>query len=353
MPGGRTALLLGLGLAVGGGVLLFLGPGGEVPAPPELRSAAGQEEPRPDPGPAPLLQADPAEEPGSGPQRGAPGADPARHGAIAGELQIEGQDALPSISKFWIYLQEARNPAIGSAQTFTREFQYGDQGGRFLLPEVPFGAWRVSVLVPEMIGSEVIRVLTPEEPLARVVLTVKKGRTLPIFVHDPDRRPLEGVDILLHPRGDPPGRRTLAGKTDGLGTAALENVLTGEYEIHVGPQWQLLAEPSRITVGPVEPRFVRYEIRQGGDLKVTVMAEGGYPILGAQCSLISFQSSKYREFKATSDKLGLAPFGKVPQGQYQLRVQAEGFRVEIKPGVEVVENQENRLDIYLKYYRGE
>ncbi len=344
-------LLVLLALLAGGGAFFLLsGSGGEGPALPDLPGPA--EETPPLPGgtsPTPLQgEGSPGKERGGG--RAETRGERPLWGTVLGKLQVEAGKEAARVTRFWIYLEEARNPVAGKPRILPYTFDYAKEGGRFRIPKVPFGPWKITAVVPDMVGDEIVRVLSPERPVAEVILTVKKGRELIVNVHDPDRNPQNDVDVLLVPEGPPPGRRTLAARTEGLGNAVFRNVLYGKYLVQLGLKWRNLTKPMHIQVGPVEPRIVQVEICRGGKLSVLVVNEGGYPLEGAFCHLFCL-AKRFREFKKTTDKQGKADFGRIPPGTYQLRVTKKGYLMGLKTRIEVQEGGDREIQVTLKFAR--
>ena len=351
MKGRESVLLLFLLLVLlagGGAFVLFSRPDGGKPSIPQLPGLEETPLPR-GTSPSPLEGKDggPA---GKGEGRSQAPRDIPKWGTILGRIQVEAGKDVPGVSRFWIYLEEARNTVTGRPRVLPYTFDFATGGGSFRIPKVPFGPWKITVVVPDMVGDSIVRVLGPDRPVAEVLLTVKKGRELVVNVRDPDRNPQNGVDVLLIPEGPPPGRRTLVARSEGLGIALFRNVLHGKYLVQVGLKWRNLTKPQHIDVGPVEPRVVAIVIRKGGKLSVLVLNEGGFPIEGAFCHLFCL-ARRFREFKKTTDKQGKADFGRIPPGTYQLRVTKKGYLMGLKTRIEVEEGGDRQVQVNLKFPR--
>ncbi len=343
-----AALLLAL-FAGAGAFFLFSRSREETPPLPELPGAEAPPLPGEGSAPSPLQGAGGVET-GKNEGRSKPKEEFPKWGTVLGRIQLEGGKQVPVVSRFWIYLEEARNPLAGRPKVLPYAFDYDKEGGRFRISKVPFGAWKISVVVPDLVGDQVVRTLSPRSPVAEVLLTVKKGRELIVNVHDPDRNPQNGVDVLLIPEGPPPGRRTLVARSEGLGNAVFRNVLYGKYLVQVGLKWRNLTKPQHIEVGPTDPRVVSVVIRRGGKLSVLVLNEGGYPLEGAFCHLFCL-ARRFREFKKTTDKQGKADFGRIPPGTYQLRVTKKGYLMGLKTRIKVEEGGDQQVQVTLKFAR--
>ncbi len=350
---GRESLLLGALLlalfTAGGAFFLLFRPGAEAPPLLPLQGAESPGLPGRKGSPTPLQG-----EAGRGGEKEG-GRSPSKvespkWGTVLGKLQLEGGKEVPVVSKYWIYLEEAKNPVAGRPKVLPYAFDYNRGAGSFRIPKVPFGAWKISVVVPDLVGDQVVRTLDPQHPVAEVLLTVKKGRELIVNVHDPDRNPQEGVDVLLIPEGPPPGRRTLVARSEGLGNAVFRNVLYGKYLVQVGLKWRNLTEPAHIDVGPVKPQVVPVVLRRGGKLSILVLNEGGFPLGGAFCHLFCL-ARRFREFKKVTDNQGKADFGKVPPGTYQLRVTKKGYLMGLKTRIKVEEGGDQLVQVTLKFAR--
>ncbi|MHC4860693.1 MAG: sigma-70 family RNA polymerase sigma factor, partial [Planctomycetota bacterium] len=127
-----------------------------------------------------------------------------------------------------------------------------------------------------------------DEVVKDVVLV--RGGTVEGVVLDPDRRPLLGVEVFVHPGGND------RGVTDGEGRFLMGGVHPGEGKVVIpcrGPGWSLRewaaagkSEPFTVTAG--EPvTGIEVVLRPGGILAGKVVDEDGRPVPGAGLWLVS------------------------------------------------------------------
>ena len=283
-------------------------------------------------------------------------------GTIKGDVQL-AVSALDRITSITIHVEEARRPVDDGGQYFApRRFtvpaKMGPGTPTFEVTGIPFSTypWVVSAYAPGLNGTRRTLVIDEQNPVVDdVVLTITPGGPFSVLLRDQDMAPYPGVDVRLQPTGEPAGRAAKAGVSDNFGGVVFEDVLAGEYQIHVSQGGQPLLEPSKVSVQPgaalvsarIQGQGHTVTIPRGVALQLRIADVNGYGLGDVQASATATDTRKVKVLEKSSDHGGNLEFPYLTPGVWQIDVYKNDFQrgtrmVTIKAG-EVPELMEFQL----------
>ena len=339
----RIALLIGSIVLVAAAALVTLDLGNEGPVllDPAEPVAEGSNDPIPR-GPIPGSREFQGDSVPVGPGRR--GSDQTQEssglGMISGRISVS-TSVLDQLSRFTIVVQEevnlnARGPDDPAPFSLTKTFPAAASKGTpyFDIEDIPFSRYpyRVTVVAKGLNGSSDLVHLEPSSSLENreAKLSLSPGTYYSVTIRDQRQNPRSDLIVRMAPVGENLTlRESHFGTTDSTGHVLFENVLSGEYEIRVGPVNDLLAPPKKTIVtaasftlrgGQPHPQGTTVLVPDGHDVTVEVLSRWSYAIEHAELKLNEVDVQRYYEYKGTTDADGRFVFKNVPYGRYHLSV---------------------------------
>lgn len=319
------------------GVLAFGGDPAEaeevapIPEPPPAAAAPEPEAAAPA-GPVRATRADPA--------RPAPRAfrprvqapSRASSGIIAGDIALS-PPVVRQVRSVLVRVREAINDltALEGRMPYARnqrvEIDPAFGTPTFEIRGVPFSEYGyvVRVFADGFNGSSQVVQVTPEQPIANVVLSVTPAVPFTVLLRDQLHNPVRDLTVFMVPTGEPPGRPTLRGTSDNFGSVLFERVIAGDYKIVIGDRRQPRVPPPVVQVmalGGVQSKTVL--VPKGHDLTVRVWGPA-WGIQNAHVELIQIDTTLFKRYESQTDRTGKAVFEHLPPGRYQINVSAARF----------------------------
>ena len=264
-------------------------------------------------------------------------------GMISGRVSVN-TSILDQLSRFTIVIQEevnlnARDEDDPAPYSRSETYPAGATKGTpyFDIEDVPFSRYpyRVTVVAKGLNGSSDIVYLRPNSSLEsrEAQLTLSPGTYYSITIRDQRQNPRSDLIIRMAPVGNSLTQRdSHFGTTDSTGHVLFENVLSGEYEIRVGPANALLAPPKKTMVtsvpfvlsgGQPQPQGTTVVVPDGHDVTIEVTSRWGYALENVELKLNEIDVQRYYEYKGTTDRAGRFVFKNIPYGRYHLSVTSE------------------------------
>jgi hypothetical protein len=224
------------------------------------------------------------------------------------------------------------------------------------IPLSPYG-YTVTVHSPGLNGSQQTVALTEDKRIVDdVQLTISPGVPFSVLLRDQDNVAHAMVPVRLQPTGEPLGRPVRIGSADNYGSAIFENVLRGDYLVHIGDMAAPLAEPVQVTVQPtarvyggdtVQAQGQTIIIPRGVPMPITVTDVAGYGIQDATVQLLATDRRELKMQSLPTDGLGRVTFPNVPPGLWEVTVLKDNFQrtfrqVTVKQGA-TLENVQFKL----------
>ncbi len=264
-------------------------------------------------------------------------------GLILGDIPLTPQ-VVERIGTISVVVDELRNVQPGSPPPFRKvvPVKLGVGTPTFEVKDVPFSdyGYVVRVHAPGLNGGQATVSITKDHPVADdVALAITPGSPFSILLRDQDHAPLKFTELRVVPYREPHGRPTMLGETDNFGAAVFEDMLAGDYLVHVGPQASPLMEPALVTVQPgsyvqrgsvVLPQGTTILVPRGVPVHATVVQHGGYPMQDAIVTLRQTDRTRVVEMEVRTDVRGLATFPNVLPGQWELEVYKPDFERRLK-----------------------
>lgn len=274
-------------------------------------------------------------------------------GIVRGDIQV-AVAVLDRIKTITVHVEEARNP-VGPDGRFTppRKFvvpaTMGPGTPTFEVTGVPFSEYPyvVTAYAPGLNGTRRTITIDHSTPVVDdVVLQISGGAPFTVLLRDQDQAPYLGVDVLMQPVGDPLGRPKKNGTSDNFGSVVFEDVLAGDYLVHVTENGQPLNEPEKVTVQPgtrattakVQTQGHTVSIARGMSLPVRVADISGYGLADVTVSATATDRVKLTVVspEQTTDYGGNIVLRHLTPGTWQIDVQKTDFQrctrtVTIKP----------------------
>jgi hypothetical protein len=341
-----AVLLAALAALLAAGGAVWLGAAGTPPVPVEVPSAANPG-PGPQAAPAAPLTAQ-AQEAGGAAEPGEP-LEAAVRGAVTRDTSgwtdgiIEGSVTLATsvvgrIDHVLVVVTESIN-VLGGVQPQPKPWRaqkalpIGRSTPRFQFTGVPFSdfGYRVEVFAEGCNGSEAharidaTHPLVPEEELR---LSVTPGVSFTVRLQDAQlRTPLPGIDVALIPHGEPLGRAVLPAKTtDSFGAVRFDDVVRGQWHVHVGQALAPILDPVPVQVAPIgAAQFQVIPVPVGQPLVVRVVGPYDYGIQDAEIVATATDTTQFRQHKGKTALNGDCRFPHLPAGSYQIDVTAPGY----------------------------
>jgi len=292
------------------------------------------------------------------------GAEPgsATTGTVRGDIQL-AVSVLDRIRTITIHVEEARRPINEKGEyfaprKFTARATTGPGTPTFEVTGIPFSEypWVVTAYAEGLNGTKRTVVLNEQTPVVDdIVLAITPGGPFTVLLRDQDLTPYAAVDVLMQPVGEPLGRAPKRGVSDNFGSVVFEDVLAGDWMIHVSQGGQALVDPPRITMQPgtgivsqrIQTQGHTVTIPRGVPLSLRISDVNGYGLADATASATATDRSKLTVLEAASDHGGNLQFPHLTPGEWQIDVLKTDFqrssrKVTIKPG-EVPSVQEFQL----------
>lgn len=259
-------------------------------------------------------------------------------GVIAGDIPLTPSvvDKLQTIA---VVVDELKNPEAAATPPFRKvvAVKLGVGTPTFEVDGIPFSdyGYVVRVHAPGLNGGQATVSITKDNPYVDdVKLPITPGSPFSVLLRDQDRGVLANVELRLVPHLDPPGRPTQFATSDNYGSAVFENVLAGEYRLHVGSQTMPLMQPTAVHVQPgayqrqgsvVLPQGTTVIVPRGMPVVATVMQPGGWALPGALVQARSTDRRHVHELEGRSDVRGQVKFENLLPGQWEIEVSLSGF----------------------------
>lgn len=262
----------------------------------------------------------------------------ATSGRIMGDIPLTASivDKIQSIS---VYIDELKSLTIPGSSAIRKvvQVELGIGTPTFDIGGIPFSDYGYVVRVhsPGLNGGQRTLQLTKDHPLVDdIKLPITPGCPFSLVLRDQDMQYVGMTAVQMIPKGEPYGRTRFDGTTDNYGSVAFNDVLAGDYEVHIGPASAPLCPPQLVTVQPglimvqngvVRPQGVVLSVPRGMPLKVVVIGFDGYPIQGCTVRVEAADRLVRFELEGETDWNGAAEFSHLQAGRWQVTVEKEGF----------------------------
>lgn len=266
-------------------------------------------------------------------------------GVISGRIAINTR-IIETVGSYTVVVQEDvnMNGRAADAQTpfFTKKTfkaRFSKGSPYFDMEKIPFSKhpYKVSVIAHRVNGTSQHTYITAESPTGskgNVQLSLTPGAYFAIRLRDQRQIPRPKLPVRMVPVGESLGKReTKFGESDRNGHVLFEDVVKGNYEIHVGHANAPLAPPEKVIVyhayttfdhnGRPKTQGALVTVPDGHDVTVVVYSRHNYRVENAELKAWQLEIKRYHEFKGTTDRTGTFVFKNVPYGVYQLSVQSE------------------------------
>ncbi len=267
-------------------------------------------------------------------------------GVVKGDIQL-AVSVLDRLTTINIVVEEARSE-IGPGNTFRRRnrlivpVKLGVGTPTFEVTDIPFSDYPyvVSAQAPGLNGSRSTVTIDANTPLVDdVMLRITPPAPFSVLVRDQDSAPYAGLDVLMMPAGEPGGRANHQGVTDNFGSIIFEEVLAGDYQVHVSLGGQAVVPAQTLTVQPgfviastkVRGQQAALTVPRGVPLQLVVHDRAGYGIADAAVTATATDRLKLTEINTATNAGGRADFTHLAPGSWQLTIQKQGFhRVDLQ-----------------------
>src|SRR5262245_20345955 len=295
-----------------------------------FQSQSGAEELRPDADPIEPAVPDPAGPPGQEPGPKAVGSgvghattpqtapiaragerDKTDHagrttGIVRGDIQL-AVSVLNKITSMTVAVEEVRSAFAGKGferpHLFRVPIKLGVGTPTFEVTDIPFSEYpyAVSVFVPGLNGSKRTVTIDATNPVVDdIVLVVTPGAPFTLLARDQDAAFYTGVDVVMQPVGDPPGRGSSRGTTDNFGSIVFEDMLAGDYQIAASLNGQPVGDAQTVKVQPgngnfspkVQGQGYTLTIPRGVPFQLQVNDGGGYGVADAKVTATAMDRIK-------------------------------------------------------------
>ena len=260
-------------------------------------------------------------------------------GMIVGDIPLT-PSVLDKIQTISVVVDELKNVRAGGSPPWRKvvPVTLGVGTPTFEVRDIPFSDYGYVVRVhsPGLNGGQSTVQITQEHPFADdVKLPITPGSPFSILLRDQDRAPVSGVEIRMVPHLEPHGRTTFHGKSDNYGSMVFENVLEGEYHVHVGTQAMPLMDPTVVHVQPgsflrqgsvVLPQGTTIVVPRGSPVTAIVTQVGGWPVAGALVQLRATDRRQVTEMEAETDSLGKATFPSLLPGNWEIEISKSDYK---------------------------
>ena len=254
-------------------------------------------------------------------------------GMILGDIPLT-PSVIDKIQTISIVVDELKNLRAGGTPPFRKvvPVTLGIGTPTFEVRDVPFSDYGYVVRVhsPGLNGGQCTVEISKDHPFADdVKLPISPGSPFSILLRDQDRAPLGSVEVRMIPHAEPHGRPVQIGTADNYGSVVFENVLAGDYHVHVGTQAQPLAQPSLVNVQPgtyiqrgsaVLPQGHTIVIPRGAPMTAIVSQVGGWPVLGARVQIRATDRRQVLEMEGETDSLGKVQFPNLLPGNWEIEI---------------------------------
>ncbi len=278
-------------------------------------------------------------------------------GVIVGDIPLT-PSVLDQIQTIAVVVDELKNVLAGGTPPWRKvvPVALGIGTPTFEVRDIPFSDYGYVVRVhsPGLNGGQCTVQITQERPFADdVKLPITPGSPFSILLRDQDRAPVCATEIRMVPHQEPHGRTMLHGTSDNYGSVVFENVLEGEYHVHVGPQAMPLMEPTVVHVQPgsflrqgsvVLPQGTTIVVPRGSQVTAIVTQVGGWPIAGALVQLRATGRRQVNEMETETDSLGKATFPNLLPGNWEIEISKPDYQrrlgqFEVKPDAQAAEQR--------------
>lgn len=260
-------------------------------------------------------------------------------GIIVGDIPLT-PSVLDKIQTIAVVVDELKNIRAGGTPPWRKvvPVTLGVGTPTFEVRDVPFSDYGYVVRVhsPGLNGGQHTVNITQDHPYADdIKLPITPGSPFSILLRDQDRAPVAATEVRMVPHLEPHGRTTLLGTSDNYGSVVFENVLEGEYHVHVGPQAMPLLDPTVVHVQPgsflrqgsvVLPQGTTIVVPRGSPMTAVVTQVGGWPIAGALVQLRATDRRQLTELEAETDSLGKATFPNLLPGNWEIEISKPDFQ---------------------------
>lgn len=260
-------------------------------------------------------------------------------GMIVGDIPLT-PSVLARIQSISVVVDELKNVQAGGTPPWRKvvPVTLGVGTPTFEVRDVPFSDYGYVVRAhsPGLNGGQFTVNITKEHPYADdVKLPITPGSPFSILLRDQDRAPVASTEIRMVPHQEPHGRPTFHGTSDNYGSVVFENVLEGEYRVHVGPQAMPLTEPSVVHVQPgsflrqgsvVLPQGTTILVPRGSPVTAVVTQVGGWPVAGALVQLRATDRRLATEMESETDSMGKATFPSLLPGNWEIEISKPDFQ---------------------------
>ena len=267
-------------------------------------------------------------------------------GTIAGDIALVAS-VVSQIQSIQVTIEELK-PATDGNGKFNERFaktirvERGIGTPTFRAEGIPFSSYGYTVTAhsPGLNGSRQTVGITEQHPLVDdVQLAISPGVPFSILLRDQDLHPHALVEVRMQPVGEPLGRPVRAGMADNNGSAIFEDVLSGDYLVHVGALAAPLADPVSITVhatarvyagSVVQAQGQTITIPRGMPLPIQVTDIAGYGIPEALVQIQALDRKELKIWQLATDPLGRATFPNVPPGLWEISIAKDNFERRFK-----------------------
>jgi len=278
-------------------------------------------------------------------------------GVIIGDIPLT-PSVIEHIQTISVVVDELKNVRVGGTPPFRKVVPVilGAGTPTFEVRDIPFSDYGYVVRVhsPGLNGGQATVEISQGHPFVDdVKLPITPGSPFSILLRDQDRAPLRAVEVRMVPHMEPHGRPTFLGNADNFGSVVFENVLAGEYHVHLGSQAQPLMEPTLVNVQPgtymqkgsvVLPQGTTIAVPRGAPMTAQVTQLGGWAIAGALVQIRATDRGRRVEMEGETDSLGKVTFPNLLPGQWEIEVCKADYerrlgQFEVKPDASVADQK--------------
>src|SRR5262245_42198496 len=174
-------------------------------------------------------------------------------GRIIGDIPLT-PTVLPRLQSISVVVDELRNVGPDGKRTrIVVPVKLGNGTPTFVVDNVPFSdyGYVVTAYSPGLNGGQRTVTIDKDHPYVDdVKLPITPGCPFSLRLRDQDMNPVAFTDLRMVPVGDPGGRPRRDGRSDNFGSVVFEDMLAGDYDVHIGPVGQPLVAPPRVRVLP-------------------------------------------------------------------------------------------------------
>ena len=202
-----------------------------------------------------------------------------------------------------------------------------DDTGNYTIQSLPSGKYEVNVSANGWIRqkySDWVEVLAPNDT-GNINFTMPRGGSISGQVLDEQGQPIVKANVYIFSKQIP--YDSYSGTTDDTGNYVIQSLPSGSYGINVNANgWIRHTYSNRVEVlAPNDTNNINFTMLRGGSISGRVVDNNGKPINYATV-YVSGMGGGPSPYICNSDKIGYYKCEGLPEGNYQVEVQAKGWK---------------------------